>query len=226
MRHNRDREPSYRFTFVDALRGIAALNVVLFHAVGGHHIPALFAAMPAWLQAILEHGDVGVAVFFVLSGFVIAHSLRPEGLTAADVGRFMLRRSIRLDPPYWAAIVTTMALSVLASAMVKDRTVDHFTTIQVAEHILYLQELLKIKEINPVFWTLCMEIQFYLVFAVLLLTRSRAILLTAFAFSLIWPLGLSTAPAGLFVGLWYGFLLGVGAYLSWQDHRARIWFYL
>jgi peptidoglycan/LPS O-acetylase OafA/YrhL len=217
---------TYRFTLVDALRGVAALSVVLFHAVEGNHIPALFGAMPAWLQTVLEHGNCGVAIFYVLSGFVIAHSLRPEGLTAVDVGRFMLRRSLRLDPPYWGAITIAISFSILASAMLKDRTADHFTIGQIAAHIFYLQELLKIREINPVFWTLCMEVQFYIVFAAMLLTKSRVMLFIAFAISLIWPLGLSVAPTGLFVSLWYGFLVGAGSYLSWKNGNARPWFYL
>jgi peptidoglycan/LPS O-acetylase OafA/YrhL len=137
----------------------------------------------------------------------------------------MLKRSVRLDPPYWVAIAIAIALSLLASALVKDRANDSFTPGQVVAHILYVQEFLRIKEINPVFWTLCLEVQFYLVFAALLLTRSRAVVLLAFTVSLIWPLRLMVAPPGLFVGLWYGFLLGAGSYFAWQQRRARPWFY-
>ena len=61
-----------RFSFVDALRGIAALAVVLFHAFEGNHIPQLIPVMPRWITDIIDHGNLGVAIFFVLSGFVIA----------------------------------------------------------------------------------------------------------------------------------------------------------
>jgi peptidoglycan/LPS O-acetylase OafA/YrhL len=88
-----------RFKFVDALRGIAAVSVVLFHLKEGKHIPNLYALMPKWLQTLFDHGVLGVSIFFVLSGFVIAHSLYKQHVTLRLAGRFMLRRSIRLDPP-------------------------------------------------------------------------------------------------------------------------------
>ena len=83
--------PQGRFYFVDALRGVAALAVALFHAVEGGHIPVLLTVMPSWSVFIIEHGNLGVAVFFVLSGFVISHSIYSERATMPLVGRFMLR---------------------------------------------------------------------------------------------------------------------------------------
>src|SRR5687767_8776 len=106
-----------RFTFVDALRGVAALAVVLFHAVEGGHIPDLMAVMPAWLTAMISHGHLGVAVFFVLSGFVIAHATYGQTITLSYLGRFMLRRSIRLDPPYWFAIAVAVGFAVLSAVV-------------------------------------------------------------------------------------------------------------
>src|SRR5580765_2120755 len=153
-----------RLVFIDALRGLAASGVVLFHAIEANHVPALRAAMPGWLVSILEHGDLGVAVFFVLSGFVIALSLDDKPIGWPTVGRFMLRRSIRLDPPYWAAIVTAISFSVLASAIVRGRPVETFSVGQIVAHLFYAQDFLGYRNINTVFWTLCLEVQFYLVY--------------------------------------------------------------
>jgi len=138
----------------------------------------------------------------------------------------MLRRSIRLDPPYWIAILVAISFSVLASKLVKDRAPETFSASQILSHVFYLQGLLGIKNINPVFWTLCFEIQFYAVYALMLLTRSKVVIIVAFCVSLIWPLGFAVAPTGLFVELWFGFLLGVGAYFSWLYPKARLWFLL
>lgn len=106
--------PANLFCFIDALRGFAALAVVIFYAGAGNHIDRL----PSAFLVVASYGEFGVAVFFVISGFVIAHSLRDQELTATGVGTFMLRRAIRLDPPYWIAIVLAIGFSQLASVLV------------------------------------------------------------------------------------------------------------
>ena len=83
-----------RFAFVDALRAVAALSVVLFRASAGDHIPILYGSLPFPVQMVIAHGDAGVAFFFVLSGFVIAHSLRGIELTLGGAGR---RTSLPLE---------------------------------------------------------------------------------------------------------------------------------
>ena len=213
-----------RFTFVDALRGIAASAVVLFHAAEGRHITELFEKIPSGFQALLIHGDFGVAIFFVLSGFVISHSLRANELSYKSALQFILKRSIRLDPPYWAAIAVAVLFSLLASKIVTYRPADAYSTPQLISHFLYLQGLLGFKQINPVFWTLCLEIQFYCVYALLLLTRSATVMVCAFLVSLPWALGLGPAAPGVFVEFWYGFLLGVGANAAWRNSAVRPWF--
>lgn len=195
-----------RFTLIDGLRGIAALSVVLFHAVEGNHITMLYAGMPVWLRSVIEHGNCGVAIFFVLSGFVIAHSL-PRDLTFPDAGRFMLKRSLRLDPPYWVAMALLCSIGLMKGTS--------YTAPQIVAHLFYAQDLLGFQPISTVFWTLCLEIQFYIVFALLLLTRSQVTLVAAFVLSV--PLSMTVLLPGLFTSLWYGFLLGVAA------QRGSIW---
>jgi peptidoglycan/LPS O-acetylase OafA/YrhL len=225
--------PNTRFVFIDALRGLAALGVVLFHAEEGHHITELFGHLPHLLQIVLENGSLGVPIFFVLSGFVIAHSLYDQRMSLSLLGRFTLRRSLRLDPPYWVAIALAIGIGTLASAFVKGRPPNDFSLGQVVAHIFYLQDILGYRNIDSVFWTLCFEIQFYLVYAILLAVgrndpearfsgrRTTILLLIAGSVSLLWPLGLGPElPNGLFPPLWHGFLLGVGAYWSWRDRGA------
>jgi exopolysaccharide production protein ExoZ len=85
---------------IQALRGFAALYVVVFHsglALAHADIPAL-----AWLTThVIKRGHVGVDVFFVISGFIIAWVavLGPKGPEPAD--EFLVKRAFRLAPPYW-----------------------------------------------------------------------------------------------------------------------------
>jgi peptidoglycan/LPS O-acetylase OafA/YrhL len=213
-----------RFTLVDALRGIAALCVVLFHLKAGNHIPSLQALVPTWVNALVDHGDLGVAIFFVLSGFVIAHSLYGERVTLPLAGRFMLRRSIRLDPPYWVAIALALGSAFLSAIVLPDKIRPEVSWQQIAAHLLYLQDILGYPEINDVFWTLCLELQFYLIYVLMLVVARNnlrlilILLFAAMALSAIWPMGIATTGLwpGSFLPLWHGFLVGTGAYWAWR----------
>ncbi len=226
--------PSGRFAFIDALRGLAALSVVLFHAKEGGHIPEIFNRMPGWIEALVENGNLGVAVFFVLSGFVISHSIYAERVSARFLGRFILRRSLRLDPPYWVAIALALGFAFLSAKIVSGKTFPHVSAGQIMAHLVYLQDILRYPSINPVFWTLCLEVQFYLVYGALLAigrndpdapmqgAGTRVVFTIAALTSLLWPLGLVTGSLwpGSFLPLWHAFLLGVGAYWSWRNPAA------
>jgi peptidoglycan/LPS O-acetylase OafA/YrhL len=205
--------------------------VVLFHATEANHIPALQAAMPGWLVSIVEHGHLGVPIFFVISGFVIALSLDGKPIRAPMVARFMLRRSIRLDPPpYWGVIIIAILFSLLASVIVKDRQVETFSVGQIVAHLFCAQDLLRYQNIIGVFWTLCLEVQFYLVYALLLATRSRcdsisyrrsdALAALHWTRPMAWPI--SSALARFSIGGWY--LLGFAqknAYVSVRSVRCH-----
>ena len=84
------------------LRGLAATLVVLFHlqaaAIAEGHQPGILG----WF----EGGEVGVDVFFVLSGFVIVHAAR--GRQHLGAGWFLRQRFWRIVPPYWAVLALTL----------------------------------------------------------------------------------------------------------------------
>ncbi|MBY0562252.1 acyltransferase [Hyphomicrobium sp.] len=228
-----------RFAMIDGLRGIAALAVFLYHCNEGHHLTNLMAAAPAWFEWIVRQGHLGIAIFFVLSGFVISHSLRPYSVTAPVVARFLLRRSVRLDPPYWFAIALTIGMAALSAHVVQGKEPLSISMGQLVAHVFYLQEALGFREIGPIFWTLCQEVQFYLIYALLLAaTRNdparsmqggaTAIgVAVAALISLLWPLGIVTWEPwrGSFLPLWHCFLLGAGAYWMWQYPQMAVYYF-
>jgi peptidoglycan/LPS O-acetylase OafA/YrhL len=215
--------PAFRYRFIDALRGIAALAVVGFHAKAGHHIDALCDAMPPLVSTLLGRGDLGVEVFFVVSGFVLAHSMADTDVDLRYVGRFLLRRSVRLDPPYWASMVLVVALGLLSNRFVPGKAFAPPGAGRVLAHVLYLQDLLGVPPLNSIYWTLCIEIQFYLAFALLMLVATAlrrrglsvdrafyAVILPAALIADLWPLGLAPFEVrGLFVSRFHLFVAGV-----------------
>ena len=142
---------------IDALRGIAALLVCLVHIGGlglfGNNI----------LTNIFSFGQWGVYVFFVISGFIIPYSLNSSKYRVKYFFRFILKRIIRIDPPYYIAIILTLALAFLVTlrhGYIGEKF--HFNICQFLAHLVYVIPLTKYDWYNHVFWTLCIEVQYYI----------------------------------------------------------------
>jgi peptidoglycan/LPS O-acetylase OafA/YrhL len=218
---------SARFTFIDGLRGIAAMGVVCCHLmVYGRFAHQFKEFTPTFLYKIVLNGFLGVPVFFVLSGFVIAYSQRGIVITGRFLGNFALRRSLRLDPPYWTTIILMLSLKALMGHVRGEEVIPFPGWPAIAAHIFYLQSLLHVPEINGVFWTLCYEVQFYLVLTILvwicqslpLANRpllgfrhgSRLLVFGAIGIiSVAAHLKWIPVPQGLFIDRWYSFFIGV-----------------
>lgn len=89
MKPATDKNASGHFLILDALRGVAALIVLLYH-IGEAHAVDRFTQM-------FNHGYLAVDFFFILSGFVIGYAYDSRRQTLS-VGRFCLKRLIRLQP--------------------------------------------------------------------------------------------------------------------------------
>lgn len=220
-----------RFPIIQSLRGFAALWVVLFHAAEGKQIDRLMAVLPEFLDdAIFRAGHFGVAVFFALSGFVIAHSLRDLPLSGRTYCRFVLRRAVRLDPPYWMAIALAVAFA-YGSAVVKQEPNVFPSVTNVVAHVAYIQVILDMPVINTAFWTLTYEFQFYLFLAAMLTlaANGRAGWAREAAWGFMYLLALVSAAGGLwwvrqgvFLDLWPAFFIGTLCYRAVDDRLARV----
>jgi peptidoglycan/LPS O-acetylase OafA/YrhL len=217
---------SERLRFIDAMRALAALMVFAFHLS-----PNLGPGVAAWTG----NGWVGVEVFFVLSGFVIAHTVGDARITPAYFGSFVLRRSLRLDPPYWIAIAVTLLLIPISNRAFTDRVLEFPSAGSILAHVFYLQHIAGYPDIIDVLWSLCIEIQLYLVFvgglALVQVVSSRSSLLghreTLVAFCLFTALAtlalfrefgvFSWDKATWFLSFWHEFFLG--ALVSWALRR-------
>lgn len=154
-----------RLAFADGLRAVAALWVVLFHLSEGHHINALRAALPGAVDAVVfDAGHFGVPIFFVLSGFVMAYTTRRAVFDGDYAWRFFARRLVRLSPPYYFAIAVMLGADIV-KAVVDPGAGFPYPLGTVLANFAYVQGLLNLPELNTVFWTLGIEVQFYAIFA-------------------------------------------------------------
>jgi len=143
---------------VDALRAIAALSVCFFHFTSGGHYTDVSVLHP-----ITRYGWVGVDVFFVISGFIIPLAMDRAGYTLSTWPRFMAKRLIRLEPPYLTSIVIVLLLGLASVAMPGFRgTQPDWSVTQVAAHLGYVNAFVGLPWLNPVYWSLAIEFQFYL----------------------------------------------------------------
>ncbi|MEU5877419.1 acyltransferase [Spirillospora sp. NPDC047279] len=92
---------------LDGLRAVAAFAVLLFHVAASTGYLSRQGAIPA----LLSRGEIGVPIFFTLSGLLLyrpwaaaALGMRPPPGT----GSYLWKRALRLLPAYWALVVVTM----------------------------------------------------------------------------------------------------------------------
>ena len=212
---------SGRWVALDALRGIASLSVAWFHFYWFSSLRSTLR-LPGWADWTLSHGSLGVEIFFVLSGVVISLSIFGDKVSWPYALRFAVRRSIRLDPPYWA----TLCLACIITTFLGTRPAWPI----VLAHVFYLQNLLGFRNIVSQFWTLCYEVQFYLVLILLVAWGQRSREFVGWLLALV-PLAASLTLVamglpthGWFLYWWYAFALGAGTTAMLKGKlNVRIW---
>ncbi len=222
-----------RLALADGLRGVAAMWVVLFHAAEGGHLKLLQASLPSWFVGwVFGHGELGVPIFFVLSGFVMALTVHHAPIDAAHGLKFIARRLIRLTPPMYFSFAVVIGLGAV-KAITAHTAIDLPRWQTLLAHATYTHGLADSPILNPIYWTLGVEVQFYLAFALLVVWADRigradgfrqqrlAVFVAAGVLSLAWPFNLSSSAlwVGGFLPFWYAFIAGVFAY--WANRGVR-----
>jgi peptidoglycan/LPS O-acetylase OafA/YrhL len=217
--------------YVDGLRAIAILAVIVYHAISEARWPAPWLSAPLepaptwWFATLASKGAHGVDLFFVISGFCLSYPalarLRSADKSTFDIRGFFAKRIARIVPPYYAAIVIVIAAVLLAGSFGLHRpsaVASDFTPLSVLQQLLFLDRHVDL--VNSSFWTLTIELRWYLAFPLLLMlyvrsTRAFYALLVAcviaFNFTQLRAIDIGTLP---------GFMLGIVA-ADWQLRGHR-----
>ncbi len=137
--------PKKHIIQVDYIIAIASLAVAVFH-LGGKGFP------------IIGYGWVGVEMFFFLSGFIICWSI-PDNYNWNLTGKFILKRLIRIEPPYIFSMLLALLVAILWDANYK------FNLTDILFHLAYLNNFSDRPYLSIVYWTLGIEFQYYIFIA-------------------------------------------------------------
>jgi peptidoglycan/LPS O-acetylase OafA/YrhL len=200
-----------RLQQIDALRGIAALLVLVSHASSGlasyathfGHTDALYR----FAQSV-DFGRIGVMVFFIISGFVVASTLNATG---ANLSKFAVRRIFRLYPLFWFSVIL-----VIFFLQGKNELIQLVTDAQsIAMNFTMLPTLLGSESLMIIYWTLETELVFYL--------AAAAVYRSGYLFH---PMGLFiliTALIGVFAAVMFG-ALPSPSNLAWKSLSLNLAF--
>jgi peptidoglycan/LPS O-acetylase OafA/YrhL len=196
-----------RLSFLDFLRGIAALAVCFEHA--GYRLWPHFRELT---HTYFSFGKFGVTAFFLTSGFVIPYSLERGN----SLGRFWVNRFFRLYPLYWFSIAVVVTLLCSGIADVTPRDFSGHLVRNVLINLTMFQEYVGTPNAQELYYTLAMEMAFYMGVSILFLKRMnrRSLLIAWLASTALATLAISV-PLVLgrrvpLAGLFYFMCLAVG----------------
>ena len=215
-------EQGQRIEIVEPLRGLAAFAVMWFHFV---YVSQLFAGgggVAAWIRGSGQYGGLGVEVFFVISGFILPYSMYRNSYRMRDFGTFVAKRVIRLDPPYLVNILLALGLWALVSLSPSFLGEPfRFEPARFFCHFGYLNSIAGYGWYNPVYWTLAIEFQYYLLLALTfpLLVHKRSAMRNAFP--LVLALCAYPLPQDNLVFFWLGlFAMGMVTFQTYCQLTA------
>jgi peptidoglycan/LPS O-acetylase OafA/YrhL len=152
-----------RVVFLDVIRGLAALCVLLQHTTeetttfSATHRTFLF-----WSFRWFNLGRSGVAAFFLVSGFVIPYSLE----RANSLRVFWVSRFFRLYPLFWFSLLVVLGYH-LAGNDVMMRGYEATWKKTLLVNITMLEEFVHYPHAIGLYWTLTLELVFYILFSAL-----------------------------------------------------------
>ncbi len=173
-------KPSNHLAYLDGLRGLAALYVVIHHAYM-EAVEQSYTALPYFAELStrwLYYGQVSVDIFIVLSGYcLMLPVVRAGGTLRGGIVQYLLRRARRILPSYYIALVLSLILIAGISGMNQisgtrwDVALPALKRGAISSHLLLIHNLNPnwVHTINPPMWSVATEWQIYFLFPLLLL---------------------------------------------------------
>ncbi|MBV8298085.1 MAG: acyltransferase [Candidatus Eremiobacteraeota bacterium] len=161
------------YPHVEGLRGVAALYVFVFHIWQTAIQHPATGTLTAWLAAtpFLQYGHFAVAAFIVISGYCLALPVAQRGPGSFDAKQFFIRRAWRLMPAYVPVVLLSVIPFCAVALLTGTRINLPHIGIAVALHLALIHNLFfaTTEYLNGPLWSIALECQIYVVFALLLI---------------------------------------------------------
>lgn len=145
------------FPIINSLRGLAATSICFYHFV----LSTANYVEEEWTRTVFYYAQYGVPLFFVISGIVLPLSMLKNEYQLNNWSTFLLKRLIRLEPPYLISLVLATVYTIFQTY--RHYGVWEFSGSNFLLHLGYLIPFVDGQEwLNPVYWSLAVEFQFYL----------------------------------------------------------------
>lgn len=144
---------------LDAIRGIAAVMVVLYHYSFRYGQLYDYQVAPIFS---FPHGNLGVQLFFMVSGFVIFMTLDK----VTDIRDFIVSRLSRLYPAYWFAVMLTFVIVRIFTLPGREVRIKY-----AVQNLTMVHAWFSIPNVDGVYWTLAVELSFYALMCILFVTK-------------------------------------------------------
>ncbi len=164
--------PQYKT--LDHWRGIAVLWVMIFHGFGTTYEKSLHPVVE-FLKSLAAPGWLGVHIFFVISGYCISASIYKLFSMRRGYWDFIKDRAWRILPTYWLAFFLTLGLNLVSSPFNKTTFYQNFPSNWRAwvGNLFLIQPYLGTPFYVVVYWSLVVEIGFYLITITLLIISDK-----------------------------------------------------
>jgi exopolysaccharide production protein ExoZ len=158
-------EPPSVLVNIQALRAFAALLVIFVHLKP-------LAKLGGLDPDVLNFGNAGVDVFFVISGVIMVFTVRRRETRPLD---FLAHRIVRIAPFYWLVTLAVFAVALAAPHLVQSTRADLADLLRSLAFIPFVRPDGLMEPVVFVGWTLNYEMAFYLLFALTMLARPRSL---------------------------------------------------
>jgi peptidoglycan/LPS O-acetylase OafA/YrhL len=157
--------PKGEVAIINTLRAIAALMVSYYHFAWHSDPTGWFFTEDHPLRYYGYQGQIGVYVFFVISGFVIPYALYVSRFTIKNYFRFLAKRIARLHPPFVASMLLFAALAI--GYALKEGVMVQPDWNRILHNFFLTARFVDVPWYEDVYWTLAIEFQYYIFIALI-----------------------------------------------------------